>query len=249
MSTPTTSFSPAEKLDLYFRIGRAGTKQFDFLNSSGGPLDISTFDFSLLIKYHQGALLNKISLTVGSGLTVGGSGNSRLTAALTTSNTILNEGEFYWELYKGSTSKTFLSGKAFAHYGKYDGIESDSVTYTINDNGSIIQIQVSDTPSDEIPLVDFATALTFDYDKDLSTVSGGTRTFTLASSGHLNGVGIVARINDPVAVNFPVAFEAVSGSDSISTTDMNIIVFRYFSDYDGAGNDKVLYTIKNQTSV
>lgn len=103
------------------------------------------------------------------------------------------------------------------------------------------------TESDEVPIVAFDTVLTFDYDKDLATVTGGTRTFTLAASGHLNGVGIVARINDPTAVNFPAAFEAVNGSDSIVTTDMNIIIFRYFVDYDGAGTDKVLYLIKNQT--
>lgn len=104
-------------------------------------------------------------------------------------------------------------------------------------------------PTDEIPEEDFVTELTFDRDKDLSTVSGGTRTFTLAASGNLNGVGIVAKINEPVAVNFPASFEAVNGSDSISTTDMNIIVMRYFEDYDGAGTAKVLYTIKNQTAV
>lgn len=246
---PATTIDPSRRLDFPFRLRRAGSKKFIFLNSDGTALDISSFDFVLNIKEYPGARTNIIQLTIGSGLTVGGAGNNELTASLTVANTSVQEQEYYWELYKGSTSKTYLNGLAPAHNGVFDGVSNDQDTLTVTDGSSEVTITISDTPSDEIPLVDFNTALTFDYDKDLSTVSGGTRTFTLASSGHLNGVGIVARVNDPVAINFPVGFELVSGSDTVSVTDMNIIVFRYFSDYDGAGNDKVLYSIKNQTSI
>lgn len=246
---PATTIDPSRRLDFPFRIRRAGSKKFIFLNSDGTALDISSFDFVLNIKEYPGARTNTIQLTIGSGLTVGGAGNNELTASLTVTNTSVQEQEYYWELYKGSTSKTYLNGLAPAHNGVFDGVSNEQDTLTVTDGSSEVTITVSDTPSDEVPLVTFSTSLTFDYDKDLSTVSGGTRTFTLASSGHLNGVGIVARINDPVAVNFPVGFEAASGSDTVSVTDMNIIIFRYFSDYDGAGNDKVLYSIKNQTSI
>lgn len=246
---PATTIDPSRRLDFPFRLRRAGSKKFIFQNSDGTAIDISTYDFVLNIKEYPGARTNTIQLTIGSGLTVGGAGNNELTASLTVANTSIREQEYYWELYKESTSKTYLNGLAPAHNGVFDGVSNDEDTLTITDGSSEVTITISDTPSDEIPLVGFATALTFDYDKDLSTVSGGTRTFTLAASGHLNGVGIVARINDPVAVNFPAAFEAIDGSDTISTTDMNIIVFRYFKDYDGSGNDKVLYMIKNQTSV
>lgn len=247
--TPATTIDPSRRLDFPFRLRRAGSKKFIFLNSSGTALDISSFGFVLNIKEYPGARTNVISLSVGSGLTVGGAGNNELTASFTVANTSVQEQEYYWELYKGSTSKTYLNGLAPAHNGVFDGVSNDQDTLTITDGSSEVTINITDTPSDEVPLVTFSTALTFDYDKDLSTVSGGTRTFTLAASGHLNGVGIVARVNDPVAVNFPASFELVSGSDTVSTTDMNIIVFRYFSDYDGAGNDKVLYSIKNQTSI
>lgn len=124
------------------------------------------------------------------------------------------------------------------------------MSITINEPQIIVYVGPVRSPAvaatDEVPVEAFDTVLTFDHDKDYATVQGGTRTFTLAASGHLNGVGIVARINDPTAVNFPAAFEAVNGSDSIVTTDMNIIIFRYFTNYDGAGTDKVLYLIKNQ---
>ncbi|HYG02099.1 MAG TPA: hypothetical protein VD927_06605 [Chryseosolibacter sp.] len=135
--------------------------------------------------------------------------------------------------------------------------EHDADIAAIESDVTSIESDVAAVESDVATLEDkldidvesFATELTFDEDKDLATQSGGTTTFTLAASGHVNGVGIVARINEPVAVNFPAGFEALNGSDSISTTDMNIIVFRYFENYDGAGNGKVLYTIKNQTAV
>lgn len=251
MSIRATSFDPAKRLDVYFRVSRIGSKKFTFVDGNGAALDISTYSFQLFIKPYEGAIDNTILLTVGSGLTIGGASNNELTAAVTVAQTSVKEGNYYWELYKGSTSKSYLTGIAIFHNGKFDGLPDNTAEtpLTIIDNGSTVEIQLSDAPSDEIPLVTFTTVLTFDYDKDLTTVTGGTRTFTLSSTGNLNGVGIVARVNDPAAVNFPASFEAVSGSDSISTTDMNIIVFRYFSDYDGAGNDKVLYTIKNQTSV
>jgi hypothetical protein len=246
---PATTIDPSRRLDLYFRIKRAGTKKFIFVDADGAPINISTHDYALYIKEYAGARTNTIALTIGSGMAVGGAGSNELTATFTAVNTNVKEGEYYVELYKGLTSKTYTTGKAFAHNGVFDGVSNESETLTISDESDTVTITVTDGTTDQIPLDDFETELTFDYDKDLETVSGGTRTFTLAASGHLNGVGIVARINDPVAVNFPVGFELVSGSDSISTTDMNIIVFRYFEDYDGSGNDKVLYTIKNQTSV
>lgn len=250
MSIPATSIDPSRRLDLYFRVKRAGSKKFIFLDASGNPIDVSAYSLALYIKEYAGARTNVIALTVGSGLTIGGAGNNEATAAFTVANTNINEGEYFLELYKGSTSKTYLNGKAIAHNGLFDGVSNDTSSVIITDGADTVTVQITDAPaSGSIPLVDFATELTFDQDSEMETVLGGTTTFTLAASGHVNGVGIIARINEPVAVNFPAGFEAISGSDSISTSHMNIIIFRYFSDYDGAGNAKVLYTVKNQTAV
>lgn len=246
----STTIDPSRRLDLYLRVKRAGSKKFIFVDDEGLPINISAYSFALYIKDYSGDISNTISLSVGSGLAVGGAGNNELTASFSVANTNIKEGKYYWELVKGSTTKTYLNGEVIAHNGLFDGVSNDEDTITITDGADTVTIEFTEsTSSGEIPLVDFATELTFDYDKDLSTVSGGTRTFTLADEGNLNGVGIVARINEPVAVNFPASFEAAAGSDSISTSSMNIIVFRYFENYDGLGNDKVLYMIKNQTSV
>jgi hypothetical protein len=247
---PSATIDPSRRLDLYLRVKRAGTKKFIFVDDDGAAINVSSYSFALYVKEYAGDISNTISLSVGSGLTVGGAGNNELTASFSAANTNIKEGKYYWELVKGSTSKTYLNGEVIAHNGLFDGVINDEDTITITDGADTVTIEFTEsTSSGEIPVVDFNTVLTFDYDKDLATVSGGMRTFTLATSGNLNGVGIVARINDPVAVNFPASFEAVSGGDSISTTDMNIIVFRYFDNYDGAGNDKVLYLVKNQTSI
>jgi hypothetical protein len=241
----SATYDPSRRLDLYFRCNRAGSKTFKFYDESDVAVNVSGYNYSVRIYEYEGADDPVITLTS----VVGGAGSNELTSSITVSQSNINEGKYYWELYKGSTDKTHINGTAIFHNGKFDGVSSDTEEITINDGGNDVTITLEGEFTDEIPVVTFNTELTFDSDKDLATVSGGTRTFTLAASGHKNGVGIVARINDPVAVNFPAGFEAVSGSDSISTTDMNIIMFRYFDNYDGSGTDKVLYTIKNQTSV
>jgi hypothetical protein len=96
----------------------------------------------------------------------------------------------------------------------------------------------------------FVTSLIFDNDHDLATVTGGARSFTVSGGGtHHNGVSIVAKLNTPASVSFSSDFIEMSGSDTIDITKMNIIVFRYFNNYDGLGGDKVLYSVKNQDAL
>lgn len=145
---PVVNFNPAQKIEMYFRIRRAGTKTFTFLDGSGAAINISGFQFAFYLKDYEGATQNKLALTVGSGLTVGGAGSNVLSVALTVANTALNEGEYYCELFKGSTSKTYISGKAFAHNGKYDGKSSDSTSVVVTDSDENITIVIQDGSGD-----------------------------------------------------------------------------------------------------
>lgn len=265
---------PAKNVDLVIRKSRDAQIVFRFLDASSLPFPI-TDAFELNVKVHDKTSTNLLQLTTSEGLTVSG---NEITATFTVSNTAIDHYSCFWELKNTTTKQNWLTGKFYVLTGEALEDTTTEVEASVNTGDQVVEVTITipgeglsdpvwgdigGTLSDqedldealdakqpvEIQLATFATELTFDSYKDLTTVSGGTRTFTLAASGHKNGVGIVARINTPVAVNFPAGFEKLSGSDNIDATKMNIIVFRYFDNYDGAGSDKVLYTIKNQTAI
>src|SRR5690606_38973624 len=113
-----------------------------------------------------------------------------------------------------------------------DGATVEVQKVPLNTGDSVVEITVQGGRHEsEIPLVEFSAELTFDEDKEYETVTGGAIVFTLAASGHKNGVGIIARLNQPTSVTFPAEAEQLPGSDDISSDHMNIIVFRYLSNY------------------
>lgn len=236
--------SGAAVLDLLFQIGSYRSILFDF------GTDISTWTFEFYLKKNKGDRLKTLSLTSGSGLSFPVYASDQIQAIFSSANTSIQEGQYYYELRRTDLALPLINGFAYFSFDAPQGtIDDTTLELTVSQQTITLAISNISVQDGSVPLVPFSTVLTFNADKDFTTISGGTTTFTLASSGNLNGVAIVARINKPVAVNFPASFKAVSGSDTISTTDMNIIIFRYFDDYDGAGNDKVLYVVKNQTAV
>lgn len=87
----------------------------------------------------------------------------------------------------------------------------------------------------------YSTELTFDTDKEIyQDVS--TPTFTLAASGNINGMGIILRLNTPTSVTFPANFEASPNSATLDATKLNHYVLVYYSNWDGAGTARVIYT-------
>lgn len=87
----------------------------------------------------------------------------------------------------------------------------------------------------------YSTELTFDTDKDIYQ-DVTTPVFTLAASGHVNGKGIILRLNTPTSVTFPAEFEASANSAALDPTKLNAYMLLFFSNWDGAGSDKVIYT-------
>ncbi len=86
----------------------------------------------------------------------------------------------------------------------------------------------------------YSTELTFDEDKDIyQDVS--TPSFTLASSGNINGMGIILRLNTPTSVAFSSDFEAHQSSAAVDPTKLNMFTLVFFSNWDGSGSDKVIY--------
>lgn len=89
----------------------------------------------------------------------------------------------------------------------------------------------------------YSTEFTFDQDKEIyKDATGLSPVFTLASSGHVNGVGIILRLNKPTAVTFPANFEASSGSASLDATKLNYYLLVYHSNWNGSGTARVIYT-------
>lgn len=236
--------SGAAVLDLLFQIGSYRSILFDF------GTDISTWTFEFYLKKNKGDRLKTLSLTLGSGLSFPVYESDQIQAIFSANNTSIEEGQYYYELRRTDIALPLINGFAYFSFDAPQGtIDDTTLELTVLQQTITLAISNISVQDGSIPLVAFNTELTFNQDKDLATVSGGTRTFTVASTGNLNGVAIVARINEPDAVNFPAGSEAVDGSDTPSTTHMNIIIFRYFENYDGAGNGKVLHLTKNQTAI
>jgi hypothetical protein len=96
----------------------------------------------------------------------------------------------------------------------------------------------------------YSTTLTFDTDQDIyKDATGLSPSFTLASSGNVNGVGIIVRLNKPTAVTFPANFEADANSATLDATKMNVYTLIYFANWNGSGTARVIYSNHLFTSV
>lgn len=137
--TRAITLDPAREITLYLRQRRTGSKVFTFVDSTGAAVNVSAYEFELNIKEYAGSISNVISLTVGSGLTIGGAGSNQVTATVSVSNTNIKEGKYYWELYKGLTDRTYLCGECVIHNGKFDGV-TETDTIIIDDAGSEVTV-------------------------------------------------------------------------------------------------------------
>ena len=109
------NFDPANtgKLTLNFRIARAGSVTFTFLDSAGDPYTVSDKDYELFVKKNPGNKKDVFSLLTsdaGFGLTF--PSVNKITATVTPTQTDIKEGEYYFELLCLDTNKTLLSGPA-----------------------------------------------------------------------------------------------------------------------------------------
>jgi hypothetical protein len=100
-----------------------------------------------------------------------------------------------------------------------------------------------------LPIVDHTDVLTFDQSEEMDVVTAGTHAFTLSATGNVNGLGKIAKLNEPVSATFSADFELGEDSNEVSTSHMNLIVFNYFANYDGNDNPKVIYFVKRQTAL
>lgn len=132
-------FDTAEKLNLYFRIARVGSKAFTFVDANEDDFDLSGLTFQLNIKSHSGSSSNILQLTSGSGLSVSG---NVLTVSVTEEQTDISENLYYWELYEAVDKKTWLCGNAYFMRGTPNDL-NDSTSVTVNINPDTVMITIS----------------------------------------------------------------------------------------------------------
>lgn len=91
----------------------------------------------------------------------------------------------------------------------------------------------------------FTSVLTFNKDKDIYyDATGEDVTFSLSASNNVNGAGIYLRLNKPASVTFPANFEEDNNSEPLDDTKLNMYVLIYFSNWDGQGTERVIYSNK-----
>jgi len=94
---------------------------------------------------------------------------------------------------------------------------------------------------DPISTGSYSTVLTFDDDYDIyHDATGASITFTLGS-GNIDGKGIFLRLNKPTSVTFPGTFEADANSQAVDATKLNVFLLIFFSNWNGSGQDHVIY--------
>jgi len=237
--------------------------------------DITDLDFKLIVKKQSGSPTNLFALTIGSGLTVQGASSNELLIEVSEDNATQKPCTAFYQLFSIDENKTWLDGPFFFHDGEFDGVE-ETDEILIGDDGEIVieissdhatvtaatQAEVNaETVTDEyvspatlaakaLKTGTYSTELTFDTDKDIyQDLTGLSPTFTLAASGNINGKGIFLRLNKPTAVTFPVdgTFEELTG-DAFDATKQNVYFLMFFSNWNGAGLDHVVWIRKTCTA-
>jgi hypothetical protein len=130
-------FDIAEKLDLYFRKARAGSKVFTFQDADEVAYDVSGITWQLNIKSKSGS--NIIQLLSGTGLTIS---TNTITVSISETQSNIPETLYFWELYDATNKKTWLCGSA-QFVTKDPSNISDSETITVNTNPDEVTVTIS----------------------------------------------------------------------------------------------------------
>jgi len=136
------TFDKSRNLQLYARIGETGVPiVLEFLNSDGTNHDITSYDFKLRVKARPFSTENFFELGIGTGLTVLGADNQKLSIALTSVQADTKPDTNFWYLYSENQDHTWLNGPFIFHNGEFDGLENAS-EIIVNENGTPITITI-----------------------------------------------------------------------------------------------------------
>lgn len=112
--------SGAAVLDLLFQIGSYRSILFDF------GTDISEWTFEFYLKKNKGDRLKTLSLTLGSGLSFPVYESDQIQAIFSTSNTSIEEGQYYYELRRTDIALPLINGFAYFSFDAPQGTIDDT---------------------------------------------------------------------------------------------------------------------------
>ena len=95
---------------------------FPVYNSDGAQVSLTYEDFEFRLKKFAGDRNTALTLTVGGGITLTG---NEIIIRITTTQSNISEGEYYWELLQIDDNETWLNGKAIFHNGVFDAFNDD----------------------------------------------------------------------------------------------------------------------------
>lgn len=243
---PNISTDQSRKLTWYVRRGH-GKSIFINCTSGGYAYDISGKSFTVPVK-RFGSNQTLFTLTEGAGITNGGAtGIIELTP--TNAQVDLPPAKYFWSLLTDDPD-IWLNGDFVILDSLWDANETDEANLQISVGDNTVSLSVNISGSIVLDTGTYSTELRFDSDKEIyQDVTGTSPTFTLAASGNLNGTAILLRLNKPTAVNFPVNFEASSGSVAVDATKLNVFALIYFSNWNGSGAARVIYSNQTFTAI
>lgn len=229
------TFDPARDLTLYFRCSRAGSKDFVFVRSDGSAYSFVYLELELNIYQNQGDKKKLISFSLGSGLSIVNAGGNRVRASITSGQSNVNEGKYYAELYRPDIEKTWSCGDAFFHNGKFDGVNSDSETLTISEDGETIEITVNDGQILNTRTVSTTTTTSLspdidNYDFSVITALASALTIANPTGTPVNGNAHVMRIKDDGtarAISFGDKYRAIGSALPTTTTISKVLYFAF----------------------
>lgn len=116
-----TKGTGAGQLDLKVRIGQwyyftMRFRRFNATTQVWTDEDISAKTFSFIVKKNYGDRLSTFTLTNGNGITVPIYSTNEIRIDIQATNTLQEEGEYVYELWRRDLNRPWVSGKLFFQY-------------------------------------------------------------------------------------------------------------------------------------
>lgn len=129
------SLDKSRNVRIFARVGEASVPRvITFVDESGAAYDISSLDFKLFVFKRQNTTQKLFTLSIGSGLTVGGAGSNELTIEITAAQADQIPGTYFYRLHSTDEDHTWLNGPFTFHMGEFDNVEEEE-TVNIYQNG------------------------------------------------------------------------------------------------------------------